>query len=124
MLKAARAMCFVATARPVEARSFYRDTLGLRLLSEDRFALAFDANGIMLRVQKVESLEPAPFTVLGWDVPDIGAAVKALAARGVTFARYPGLSQDPRGIWQAPSGARVAWFTDPDGNTLSLTQLE
>jgi catechol 2,3-dioxygenase-like lactoylglutathione lyase family enzyme len=123
MLKSARVMCFVATARPAAAREFYQDTLGLRLLSEDRFALAFDANGIMLRVQKVESFEPAPFTVLGWDVPDIGAAVKALAARGVAFARYPGLSQDPRGIWQAPSGARVAWFTDPDGNILSLTQL-
>jgi catechol 2,3-dioxygenase-like lactoylglutathione lyase family enzyme len=123
MLKTANVMCFVATTQPAKAKSFYKNTLGLRLLSEDSFALAFDANGIMLRVQKVESLQPARFTVLGWAVSDIAVAVSELGAKGVTFAEYPGLSQDSRGIWQAPSGARVAWFADPDGNTLSLTQL-
>lgn len=122
MIAGATVMCFVATTHPAEARRFYRDLLGLRLLTEDAFALAFDANGTMLRVQKVESLEPPPFTVLGWAVPDIEAAVTTLASRGATFLRYPGLAQDPRGVWQAPSGARVAWFRDPDGNTLSLTQ--
>lgn len=123
MLENANVMCFVATTHPEKARAFYADTLGLRLTAEDDFALAFDVHGIMLRVQKVESLTPAPYTVMGWAVDDIAAAVDHLSAKGVAFDRYPGMGQDPRGVWAAPSGARVAWFKDPDGNTLSLTQL-
>ena len=41
---------------------------------------------------------------------------------GVRFEQYAGMDQDERGVWTAPGGAKVAWFKDPDGNTLSLTQ--
>jgi catechol 2,3-dioxygenase-like lactoylglutathione lyase family enzyme len=113
---------FVASTDPARAKAFYRDTLGLRLVSEDPFALVFDSQGIPVRIQKVEAFTPQPFTVLGWNVPDLPATVGELAGRGVRFERYPSLDQDERGIWQAPGGAQVAWFRDPDGNVLSLTQ--
>jgi catechol 2,3-dioxygenase-like lactoylglutathione lyase family enzyme len=116
-------MAFVATQHPRKAREFYGETLGLRLISEDRFALAFDAHGIMLRVTIVEKVTVAPYTVLGWQVEDAIAAAKALAEAGVEFERYPNLVQDAHGVWQAPDGAKVAWFKDPDGNTLSLAEL-
>ncbi len=116
-------MAFVGTLDAARAKSFYRDTLGLTLQEENRFALVFDANGTMLRVTNVRELNPAQYTVLGWEVPDITASVKALVSVGVTFTRFPGLTQDDAGIWQSPSGARIAWFQDPDGNTLSLTQF-
>jgi catechol 2,3-dioxygenase-like lactoylglutathione lyase family enzyme len=116
-------MAFAATVAPARARRFYRDVLGLRLESEDGFALAFDAGGTMLRVQIVPKVRPAGYTSLGWFVPDIRREVRALARRGVTFQRYPGLAQDADGIWTSPSGARVAWFRDPDGHTLSLTEF-
>lgn len=122
MLAHATITAFIATAQPARAAAFYRDTLGLREVSEDDFALVFDANGIELRVQKVERLTPQPFTAIGWQVGDIAAVVGALGAKGVRFERYPGLAQDAQGIWAAPSGARVAWFHDPDGNLLSVSQ--
>ena len=104
------------------ARAFFEDTLGLRFLSDDGFAIVMDANGTMLRIANVGEFTPAPFTILGWQVADIEAAVAALAAKGVAFSRYPFLQQSDAGIWTAPDGARVAWFLDPDGNTLSLSQ--
>jgi len=116
-------MAFVATRDPARARSFYRDTLGLRLLSEDRFALVFDANGTMLRVTSVHELALAKYTVLGWEVSDIAATAKDLARAGVKLEQYGFKEQDERGIWTAPDGTRVAWFKDPDGNILSLTQF-
>ena len=122
MLARERITAFIATAQPARAAAFSRDTLGLRKVSEDDFALVFDANGIELRVQKVERLTPQPFTVFGWQVGDVEAVVDALAAKAVRFERYPGLAQDARGIWASPSGARVAWFHDPDGNLLSVAQ--
>ena len=123
MLADAPLVAFVATARPDEARAFYVEVLGLELTSDDQFALVFDAGGTTLRVAKVEQLQPAPFTVLGWLVDDIESAVADLAARGVQFERYgEWMQQDAQGIWTAPGGARIAWFKDPDGNTLSLTQ--
>jgi catechol 2,3-dioxygenase-like lactoylglutathione lyase family enzyme len=103
------------------ARAFYSGTLGLRVVGETPFALVLDAGGTMLRVIPVPEPPALPFTIAGWKVPDITAAVRALADRGVPFARYDGMAQDDLGIWTAPSGDRVAWFTDPDGNTLSLT---
>ena len=116
-------MAFVPTRDPDRARKFYRDTLGLPLVSEELpFALVFDVKGTMLRVTVVEKLNPPPFTVLGWQVPDITIAAKTLQNAGVTFERYPGMPQDELGIWTSPSGAKVAWFKDPDGNTLSLSQ--
>jgi len=117
-------IAFVATTNPAAARKFYAKTLGLRLLSEDPFALVFDAAGTMLRVAIVRQLVPAPYTVLGWTVPEIRAAVRDLKRRGITFRRFEGMEQDAAGIWTSPSGARIAWFQDPDGNTLSLTEFE
>ena len=116
-------MAFVGTRDAARAKAFYRDTLGLTLKDENPFALVFDSNGIMLRVTSVHELNPAPFTVLGWEVPDVTSAVKGLAAAGVVFSRFPGMEQDDDGVWTAPGGARIAWFQDPDGNTLSLTQF-
>jgi catechol 2,3-dioxygenase-like lactoylglutathione lyase family enzyme len=122
MLGSNKVMTFVATTNGRRARSFYCDTLGLPLVHEDDFAIVCDAKGTVLRIQKVESLTPQGFTILGWEVPGIEAAVDALSGRGVRFERFDGMDQDDRGIWRAPSGARVAWFKDPDGNVLSLTQ--
>ncbi len=123
MLKSRPIVAFVATTDPKRAKPFYAKTLGLRLVSEDGFALAFDAGGTMLRVAIVKTLQPAGYTILGWIVPNIAKAVRDLVKRGVIFQRYEGMPQDDLGIWSSPSGARVAWFTDPDSNTLSLTEL-
>jgi len=122
MLEKATITAFVATADPARSKTFYRDTLGLRLTSDDEFAVVFDCAGIDLRVQKVERVQPHPFTALGWHVPDVRKIVRDLATRGVAFERYPFLKQDDIGVWQAPSGAKVAWFKDPDGNLLSVTE--
>lgn len=123
MLTSHDLIAFVATVRPDDAKAFYGGVLGLRLVEDSPFALVFDAAGTMLRVQKVRELVPAPHTALGWRVADIRAKVEALAARGVAFERYPGLEQDGLGIWTSPAGGRIAWFRDPDGNVLSLTQF-
>ncbi len=123
MLDSYNIIAFVATREPRAAKSFYRDTLGLPLVSEDPFALVFDANGTMLRVATVPELVAAKYTVLGWQVPDIGATVAELERGGVKFERFEGMNQNEQGIWAAPSGAKVAWFKDPDGNTLSITQF-
>jgi predicted enzyme related to lactoylglutathione lyase len=122
MLKNAKPIAFIATARPGEAKAFYRDVLRLPLRSEDRFAMIFGLGPGTLRVTPVEALVPAPFTVLGWEVGDIREEAKVLGEFGVAFERFPGLEQDRAGIWTSPAGARVAWFKDPDGNILSLTQ--
>jgi catechol 2,3-dioxygenase-like lactoylglutathione lyase family enzyme len=123
MLSDCRLGAFVATANPEKARAFYEGVLGLRVLSEDPFAIVFDGNGTTLRMQKVGTVTLVPYTTLGWGVPDIGGMVRALAKSGVVFERYKGMEQDELGIWVAPGGhARVAWFKDPDGNLLSLTQ--
>ena len=117
-------VAFVGVCDPDRAKRFYRDTLGLRLVSEELpFALVFDVQGTMLRVTVVPEVKPAKFTVLGWKVPDIQAAVSSLDKEGVEFQRYAGLQQDGLGIWTSPKGARVAWFHDPDGNILSVTQF-
>lgn len=123
MLTNAAITAFVATANPERSKVFYRDTLGLRLVSDDQFAMVFDCNGFQLRVQTVEELQPQPFTALGWSVPSIRGAISALSRRGIVFERYAFLQQDDLGIWQAPSAAKVAWFKDPDGNLLSLTEM-
>lgn len=105
------------------ARAFYTDMLGLTLVSEDEFALVYDLGCTMLRVSFVPDYAPHGHTVLGWRSSDIGAAVAELAARGVAFLIYDGFGQDDQGIWTAPDGsAKAAWFNDPFGNNLSLTQ--
>ena len=116
---------FIATSDPEQARKFYGEKLGLKLIEEALpFALVYDAHGTMLRVTIVEKVRPAGYTVLGWKVPNIIAAAKGLAAAGVTLERYPGMGQDELGIWTSPGGGKVAWFKDPDGNTLSISQHE
>lgn len=122
MLSNERVTAFIATAQPGRAKRFYRDTLGLRLVSDDQFAIVFDCVGVQLRIQKVETLRPHAFTSLGWQVPNIRRSVSALAKRGIVFERYGFMEQDELGVWKAPSGAKVAWFKDPDGNLLSLTE--
>jgi catechol 2,3-dioxygenase-like lactoylglutathione lyase family enzyme len=116
-------VAFLATRDAARARAFYEGVLGLSLVDDGPFALLFDANGTALRIQKVDELQPHPFTALGWQVPRIDDVVDELARRKVVCERFPGMDQDARGIWRSPSGARVAWFKDPDGNTLSVTQL-
>src|ERR1700752_453010 len=123
MLKSRPIVAFVATTNPKRAKAFYAKTLGLRLVSEDGFALAFDAGGTMLRIAIVKTLQPAGYTILGWIVPDIMKAVRDLVKRGVNLQRVGGMAQEDFGIWAAPSGSRGALFSDPDGNTLSLTEL-
>ncbi len=115
-------VAFVATSDASRAKAFYGGVLGLPLISEDEFAVVFDAHGTMLRVAIVGEVVLAPYTVLGWDVDDIAATVRGLATAGVQFERYPWMEQDKIGIWSAPSGAKVAWFKDPDGNVLSVSQ--
>jgi len=122
MLNNARPVCFVATADAGRARAFYEGRLGLALIADNGYALVFDANGTQLRVQRVEAVAPHPYTALGWEVDDVAASVRALAAGGVAMMRVPGLPQDADGVWTTPDGSRVAWFHDPDGNTLSISQ--
>jgi catechol 2,3-dioxygenase-like lactoylglutathione lyase family enzyme len=123
MLNQETIMVFVGVSNADKARVFYRDTLGLTLLSEDGFALAFDVGGVMLRVTLVQEVRPQPYTVLGWQVKDAAATARNLARAGVSLERYPGVEQDEDGIWSAPGGARIAWFKDPDGNVLSIAQM-
>jgi catechol 2,3-dioxygenase-like lactoylglutathione lyase family enzyme len=123
MLGSHKLVAFVGTTNPGRAKAFYGDTLGLRFLSQDGFAVVFDANGTTLRVGIMKELRPAKYTVLGWEVPDIAAIVQQLQSAGVQFKHYGFKDQDERGIWTAPGGARIAWFEDPDGNVLSVAQL-
>jgi catechol 2,3-dioxygenase-like lactoylglutathione lyase family enzyme len=123
ILRSQKLVAFVATREPSRAKEFYGGTLGLRLVSEDEFALVFDAAGTMLRVTRVQELAAAKYTVLGWQVHDIVQTAKDLQKAHVGLERYPGMQQDQLGIWNSPSGARAAWFKDPDGNTLSITQF-
>lgn len=116
------AVSFIATTRPVESRTFYETTLGLACVSDDPFALVFNLGATTLRIQKVESIPAVAHTVLGWEVVDIRRCIVDLSAKGVRFETFAGLPQDQLGIWHAPGGASVAWFKDPDGNTLSLTE--
>jgi catechol 2,3-dioxygenase-like lactoylglutathione lyase family enzyme len=123
MLASENIIGFVPITDAARAKSFYAEKLGLKFVSEDSFAVVFDANGTMLRLTRVHELKPQAFTILGWQVSDIVATVQRLQAAGVTFERYGGfMQQDELGIWNAPGGTRVGWFKDPDGNTLSVSQ--
>ena len=113
---------FVPTINPEKAKFFYKDILGLKLLSEDSYALEFDANKILLRVIIVQELKPQLFTVLGWNVDDISASIKLLNEKGVLCEKYDFLEQDDLGVWISPAGSKVAWFKDADGNVLSLSE--
>ncbi len=120
----ARAMAFIVTRERRRARAFYGDLLGFPISHEDDQAVVLDLNGTMLRISAVAEHVPQPHTVLGWEVADIEASVRDLGGRGIAFELFEGHAQDALGIWTAPDGtARVAWFRDPDGNVLSLTQF-
>ena len=123
MLNKSNLISFVATNNVATARQFYEEIIGLTFVSVDQFALVFEVNGTMLRIQKVDQVNPHEYTALGWEVTDIKKEVNTLSKRGVKFARYEGMNQDENGIWTAPSKAKIAWFTDPDGNILSLTEF-
>ena len=114
---------FIATDRPQAALTFYGDTLGLTLTEASAYALVFRDGSTTLRVQIVENLSPAAFTAHGWQVRDIASEITALAASGVTFERFAHLDQSPLGVWTTPDGHQIAWFKDPSGNILSLTEL-
>ena len=122
MLTSERLVTFVSTTNADRARAFFRDTLGLRLVSEDAFALVFDSGGAPLRVSIAQEVIPAKYTVAGWDVKDLRATVTGLKKAGVIFEIFGFFKQDDLGIWTAPGGDQVAWFKDPDGNVLSVSQ--
>ncbi len=122
-LSACKLMAFLPTANRTRAREFYKMVLGLRLVSEDKFALMFDVAGTYLRVINLPRSIRAGYTLAGWKVPNIRAVVDELSQKGVRFERYTGFQQDELGIWTSDEGAQVAWFKDPDGNILSLTQF-
>ncbi len=122
MLNTAKIIAFVPIRDSKRSRPFYEGVLGLRFLSDDPFAMLMDSNGVRVRLAKVPVFTPAEFTVMGWDVADIQKTVAELQKKGVAFERFPGMQQDKLGIWSAPSGAKVAWFKDPDENILSLSQ--
>ena len=121
MLANSPLVAFIPTKDAERARLFY-ETLGLRFISDDSFAVVMDANGTMVRVVRVDDFTPFPFTILGWRVADIHKTVAEMTGIAVKFNRYGFLEQGSDGVWTAPGGAKVAWFTDPDGNTLSLSQ--
>jgi len=115
---------FLATANAERSRAFYERVLGLTFIADEPPALVFQVGESMLRIQKVDRVHIVPYTALGWAVADIRRTVRQLRAAGVAFQRYRGMPQDEDGVWHAPSGAFVAWFQDPDGHTLSLTQFK
>lgn len=117
------AVSFIATANPVESHYYYETVLSLKCLSQDSFALVFDLGDTTLRIQIVESIPLVSYTVLGWEVDNITKCVEELSMKGVHFETFSQLPQDELGIWRSPSGASIAWFKDPDRNTLSLTEL-
>jgi len=123
VLRTCDLIAFAATTDLERARAFYEGVIGLEVREQSPYACVFDAAGTMLRVTAVGAVTQPGYTVLGWRVPDIVEAMIALAARGVRFLRYDGMEQDEHGAWTTAGGDRIAWFRDPDGNVLSLTQF-
>ncbi|HVA07885.1 MAG TPA: VOC family protein [Acidimicrobiales bacterium] len=123
MFESAALVAFVPVSDLARARSFYEGTLGLTVQDADEFGALLNSHGTPVRLAVVDEHTPATFTTLGWVVPSIEEAVRALDGRGVVLHHYDGMGQDADGIWTAPSGSRVAWFSDSEGNTLSVTQL-
>lgn len=122
MLGSTNIIAFVPIKDSQKSRAFYEGILGLRFVKDDGFALVLEANGIMVRAAKMKDFIPAQFTVLGWEVSNIESVVRELSKNGIHFEIYGFFKQDDLGIWTAPTGDKVAWFKDPDGNTLSVSQ--
>lgn len=123
MLAANSIIAFIPTRDIARARHFYEKMLGMRFIGEDGFAAIMDANGTMVRIACVEDFVPAPYTIFGWKVENIRNEIAELTGKGVTLVNYAEMEQSSEGIWTAPGGAQIAWFRDPDGNVLSLTQF-
>jgi catechol 2,3-dioxygenase-like lactoylglutathione lyase family enzyme len=124
ILESAQPALIVCTRDRERATRFYRDTLGLAFAYADNFASVFNIGGVTLRVSTVADFKPHEHTILGFRVPDVEATVKALHENGIEFNIYPGFDHDEHGILRLPGGAlRVAWFKDPDGNVLSVTNV-
>lgn len=123
MLESSHVVAFAAATDLQRAREFYEGVLGLTVAEHNDFACVLDANGTMLRITAVPEVRRASYTVLGWRVTDIAAAIRGLTARGVNFLHFDGMNQDSNGVWTTPGGDKIAWFADPDGNVLSLTQF-
>jgi catechol 2,3-dioxygenase-like lactoylglutathione lyase family enzyme len=121
MLADSHIVAFIPTTDFARARAFYVGVLELHEVGQDAFALTVAAGGTNIRIARVETLTPAPFTILGWEVTDVAREALHLGSRGVVFERYPWFTQDALGIWTTPDGAQVAWFKDPDGNVLSIS---
>ena len=124
MLEKYALMAFVSTDEPAKGRAFYEGKLGLDATSVDDFGVMYNAGGTTLRMSFVRELRPAPYSILSWMVNDIHSVIDGLKARGVVFEVYEGLGQDASGVWTAPGGTMVAWFKDPGGNLLSLSELK
>ncbi|HTC46649.1 MAG TPA: VOC family protein [Candidatus Aquilonibacter sp.] len=122
MLGSTKIVAFVPTKSFERARAFYEGLLGLRFVKNDGFALVLEANGIMVRISEAPQFKPAQFTILGWEVTDIQNIVVEMQKKGIHFERYGFIEQDELGIWTAPTGDKVTWFKDPDGNVLSVSQ--
>jgi len=122
MLGSTNIVAFVPIKDSEKSRAFYEGVLGLRFVKDDGFALVLEANGIMIRAARVKDFTPAQFTILGWQVPNIENIVRELVKKGVHFEIFGFFKQDDLGIWTAPTGDKVAWFKDPDGNILSVSQ--
>ena len=123
LLTHAALVAFLPTTDLDRAQAFFSDVVGLSLLERTSFACLFDAHGTALRVTLVDHLSPASYTVLGWVVTDIADCVRSMARRAVHTERFPAMDHDELGVWTTPSGDLVAWFKDPDGNVLSITQF-
>jgi len=121
-MQTTRPVAFVASTDLGRSRAFYVDLLGLEPVRLDEFALEVRSGAVPVRITHVPDHVALPFTVLGWEVDDIACEVADLRAQGVATTRYPWFEQDDDGVWDAPGGGRVAWFTDPDGNVLSFSQ--
>jgi catechol 2,3-dioxygenase-like lactoylglutathione lyase family enzyme len=122
MLASSKIVGFVPTRDSKQARGFYEGKLGFKFVSDDQFALVVKAGETMIRIAKAPNFTPAAYTVMGWEVQDIEKIVAWLTARGVVFEKYPFIQDQELGIWTTPDGSKVAWFKDPDGNVLSVSE--
>ena len=122
MLKNSKMVGFVATSRPEISKQFYEEILGLTLIEDTPFSIVFESGNATIRIQKTRQVRSPPNTSLGWEVANIELIVRALSDSGVRLEKFEGMEQDDLGVWSVPGGSRVAWFKDPDGNLLSLTQ--
>ena len=122
MLENSMMVGFIATSMPELSKRFYKELLGLVLIEETPYAIVLESKNAIIRIQKTEQVFPPPYTSLGWEVENITGIVRSLSDSGVQFEMYEGLKQDQLGVWDVPGGSKVAWFKDPDGNLLSLTQ--